>query len=196
MSKGDRTRQRIIEKSAPVFNQLGYGSTSMSCLMEATGLEKGGLYRHFSSKEELACEAFDYACKIATEAKFQATEKIEDGYGRLEEYIKLFTTKRPTLAGGCPIFNTAVENDDGNPVLKKKAKAAYKVCVDRIARYALQAKAEGVLKQAVDVQDLAGFIFNCLEGALIAQNLTGDRETLNRTGHHLLNHLKSQVSTH
>lgn len=194
MSKGDKTRQRIIEKSAPVFNQLGYGSTSMSALMEATGLEKGGLYRHFSSKEELACEAFEYSCRISTEAKFLATEKIETGYGRLEEYIKLFISKRPPLAGGCPIFNTAVENDDGNPVLKKKAKFAYKVCVDRIALYVTQAKDEGVLKETVDPQDLASFIFNCLEGALIAQNLMGDRELLSRAGKHLLNHLKSQTA--
>jgi len=29
--------------------------------MEATGLEKGGIYRHFASKQQLASEAFDYA---------------------------------------------------------------------------------------------------------------------------------------
>jgi len=33
--------------------------------MEATGLQKGGLYRHFDSKEELAQEAFDYAWERA-----------------------------------------------------------------------------------------------------------------------------------
>ena len=59
MRKGERTRQEIIRKAAPVFNQKGYAGAALSDLMRATGLEKGGIYRHFSSKEALAAEAFD-----------------------------------------------------------------------------------------------------------------------------------------
>ena len=61
MSKGEQTRQRIIEEAATIFNQRGYEATSMQDVMDATGLEKGGLYRHFVSKEELAAEALRYA---------------------------------------------------------------------------------------------------------------------------------------
>ena len=61
MNKGEMTRQRIIEEAAPIFNQRGYAGCSMQDVMEATGLEKGGIYRHFESKEELAAEAFKYA---------------------------------------------------------------------------------------------------------------------------------------
>ena len=50
MNKGEMTRQRIIEESAPIFNQRGYAGCSMQDVMEATGLEKGGIYRHFESK--------------------------------------------------------------------------------------------------------------------------------------------------
>ena len=56
MRKGELTRQRIIAQAAPIFNQRGFAGCSMQDLMEATGLEKGGLYRHFSGKEELAAE--------------------------------------------------------------------------------------------------------------------------------------------
>jgi AcrR family transcriptional regulator len=61
MSKGDQTREKIIAKAAELFNQRGLEGTSMADLMEATGLEKGGIYRHFPSKEAVAAEAFDYA---------------------------------------------------------------------------------------------------------------------------------------
>ena len=53
MSKGEETRQRIIAQAAPLFNQLGYEGCSLQDIMDATGLEKGGIYRHFGSKEEL-----------------------------------------------------------------------------------------------------------------------------------------------
>src|ERR1700720_2588708 len=61
MRKGEQTRQEIIRKAAPIFNQKGYDGAALSDLMRATGLQKGGIYRHFGSKEELAAEAFDYA---------------------------------------------------------------------------------------------------------------------------------------
>ena len=61
MSKGEETRLRIVAEAAPLFNQRGYEGCSIQDIMDATGLEKGGIYRHFESKEELAAEAFDFA---------------------------------------------------------------------------------------------------------------------------------------
>jgi TetR/AcrR family transcriptional repressor of nem operon len=65
MTKGEQTRRRIVEAAAPIFNIRGYEGASLSELMAATGLKKGGIYRHFSSKEELAAEAFDYTWAAA-----------------------------------------------------------------------------------------------------------------------------------
>jgi len=45
--KGEETRQEIIRKAAPIFNRKGYSGAALSDLMRATGLEKGGIYRHF-----------------------------------------------------------------------------------------------------------------------------------------------------
>ena len=58
------TRQRIVELAAPVFNRQGYVGASMRDLIDATGLEKGGIYNHFGSKEQLALEAYDYAMSL------------------------------------------------------------------------------------------------------------------------------------
>jgi AcrR family transcriptional regulator len=40
MRKGEHTRQEIIRKAAPIFNQRGYDGAALSDLMKATGLEK------------------------------------------------------------------------------------------------------------------------------------------------------------
>ena len=67
MRKGARTRERIIEQTAPLFNQKGFFGSSLSDIMGATGLKKGGIYNHFDSKEELALQAFDYAAACVSE---------------------------------------------------------------------------------------------------------------------------------
>ena len=69
MAKGKTTRERIVTEAANLFNQRGFEGSSMSDVMAVTGLEKGGIYRHLSSKEELAAKAFDYAWKSAFETR-------------------------------------------------------------------------------------------------------------------------------
>ena len=57
MTKSERTRQYILEKTAPVFNQYGFEGASLSRLQQVTGLTKGSLYGNFSDKEQIAKEA-------------------------------------------------------------------------------------------------------------------------------------------
>src|SRR5262245_13558435 len=58
MTKAQRTRLHIIEKTAPLFNMNGFDGTSLADLCRVTGLTKGALYGNFLDKEELATEAF------------------------------------------------------------------------------------------------------------------------------------------
>ncbi len=67
MRKGEQTRLEIIRKAAPIFNQRGYDPAALSDLMRATGLEKGGIYRHFESKQQIAPESLDSASTMAIE---------------------------------------------------------------------------------------------------------------------------------
>ena len=84
MRKGEQTRQKIIRKAAPIFNQRGYDGAALSDLMKATGLEKGGIYRHFDSKEQLAVEAFDYAWRETLRARIHDLDTMPNTVDRLK----------------------------------------------------------------------------------------------------------------
>ena len=77
-TKGMKTRQRIVEMAAPVFNRQGFVGASMRDLISATGLEKGGIYNHFGSKEQLALEAYDYAMSRVTNALARSQDDATD----------------------------------------------------------------------------------------------------------------------
>ena len=97
----------------------------MSELMDATGLEKGGLYRHFESKQDLAAAAFDYAWETVSEPRRRGLQDCATSLEKLLLLVKNFVEQPPrTLPGGCPLLNTAIDSDDGNPVLRGKARAA------------------------------------------------------------------------
>jgi TetR/AcrR family transcriptional regulator, transcriptional repressor for nem operon len=65
MKKGETTKLDIIQRAAPIFNQHGYSGASISDIMRATGLQKGGIYNHFETKEQLAIESFHYAVRVS-----------------------------------------------------------------------------------------------------------------------------------
>src|SRR5918997_528042 len=76
----------------------------MSDLVLVTGLEKGVIYNHFGSKEELALEAFDYAAGIMRERFREALETEGGALERLFAVIDVLgaVAGDPPVAGGCP----------------------------------------------------------------------------------------------
>src|SRR5260221_5476106 len=133
MRKGEQTRREIIRKAAPIFNQKGYDGAALSDLMKATGLEKGGIYRHFESKQELAREAFDHAWKIAMDTRFEGTQEIPNTVDRLKKIVRHFRDRRAgVIPRGCPLLNTAIDSDECNPRLRAQAQQALRSWLDRL----------------------------------------------------------------
>src|SRR6202035_3825622 len=124
MRKGEQTRREIIRQAAPIFNQRGYDGAALSDLMRATGLEKGGIYRHFSSKEALAAEAFDCSSRETLDARIHDLNTVPNTVDRLKQSVANFVERRGVIPGGCPLLNTAIDTDDGNSVLRDRARKA------------------------------------------------------------------------
>jgi len=53
LSKGDRTRNSIVDAAYALMTGQGYAATSMRQIAERAGLALGSIYNHFSSKEEV-----------------------------------------------------------------------------------------------------------------------------------------------
>jgi len=178
MSKGDLTRQRIIELAAPLFNQRGFEGCSMQDVMQATGLEKGGLYRHFSSKEELAAEAFRYALRNATKNRTDGLDAVGDPLDQLRFLIRRFVEAPSFLPGGCPLMNTAVDTDDGNPVLRKLVFDAIEDWKTRLSAIVQEGIRRREIRRSIEPCRIATTIIATLEGALVISRLEGSKTAL------------------
>ncbi len=193
MRKGEQTRREIIRKAAPIFNQKGYNGAALSDLMRATGLEKGGIYRHFESKQELAGEAFDHAWKIAMDARFEGTQEIPNTVDQLNQIVWNFRDRRTGLIpGGCPLLNTAIDSDDGNPQLRAKARQALSSWLDRLQVIAEEGKRRGEVRPDVDSAELAMLIVSTLEGSFMIRRLQKNDGPLDLACHHLEEYLETK----
>ncbi len=91
------TKQHIIQKAFALFMTTGYAEVSMSMLLKATGLSKGGFYHHFESKEQLFEEVVDqFFFGVASDVQFNPSpaksflENIDDFLGQKEAAFTMF----------------------------------------------------------------------------------------------------------
>jgi TetR/AcrR family transcriptional repressor of nem operon len=194
MRKGEQTRREIIRKAAPIFNQRGFHGAALSDLMRATGLEKGGIYRHFDSKQQLAGEAFDYAWQLALDTRFGGTQEITNTVDRLKQVIWNFRDRRTGLVqGGCPLLNMATDSDDGNPALRNKARRAFHSWLGRLRSIVEEGRRRGEIRSGVDPMELATLIVTTLEGSFMLERLQRTPQPLDIACRHLEEYLEANI---
>jgi TetR/AcrR family transcriptional repressor of nem operon len=192
-SKGAQTRQRIVELAAPVFNRQGYVGASMRDITTATGMEKGGIYNHFGSKEQLALESYDFAMSIVTGALARSQNGASDAIDRLTRLIRTFSVsaRNPVIEGGCPIMNTAIESDDGHVELRDRARYSMTQWHRLIGRIVKDGKAAGTVRADVDPYALASLLTGSLEGGLMLARLYDDPAHMDHVVDHLVDHVET-----
>lgn len=178
MRKGEATRQRIIEVSAPLFNQRGYEGCSMQEIMLAAGLEKGSIYRYFESKEALAVAAFEHACSLSVKFRTSDVEHIPSSLEKLRFCIHRFVTTPSTLQGGCPMLNAAVDSDDGSLPLRKVVRSAFADWKKRLCAFVIEGIAQGEIRSDTKPAMVIDMVIGSLEGAYVLCRVQGDRAPL------------------
>lgn len=180
MSKAEKTKEFIIEKSAPIFNMKGYAGTSLSDIMEATGLTKGAIYGNFGNKDEVAIAVYKYNIGLlrsrlseALKNKDSATDKLM----ALTNYYRI-NWKRIFEKGGCPLQNASIEADDNLHVLKKHVQESIKDWVKNLSFIIEKGKKEDEFKKSVDAAEYAYAILTVLEGGMMLGKIMQDQRLL------------------
>jgi TetR/AcrR family transcriptional regulator, transcriptional repressor for nem operon len=106
--KAAANRNALLEAASRLFRLRGIEGVGVADIAKEAGLTHGALYAHFSSKDELAAEAFShgFAGNMAN-----IREWVGDRCPSFEEYLDgyLSTTMRDQLETGCPMTASASE---------------------------------------------------------------------------------------
>lgn len=184
MSKGSETRKRIIAKAAPLFNRKGFEGCSMQDIVGVVGLEKGSLYGHFSTKEELALAAFDYAWQETCETRVAGMDTVTGAIAKLKLHVHN-AVSCPSFPGGCPLANTIIDSDDGNPALKKQARDALRSWRAFLEDIVKEGQLHGEISSAVQADSVVAVLISLLEGAMVLDRFDRKSGFLEKAGQHI-----------
>ena len=193
MIKAVRTRQFIIEQSAPLFNKKGLAATAMSDVMAATKMAKGGLYGHFESKDELSNAVVDYNLRKLVAKVEQAVGNAVTAKEKLFAFLDVFENPiQFPVDGGCPILNFGVESDDTNPVVRQKVKNVILNAQKKIADIVRQGIDNGEFKDVFNAHDFSVKMFTLIEGGTLIGRVLGTDSQMTL----ILNMLKNEIEEH
>jgi AcrR family transcriptional regulator len=175
MSKADDTKKFIVEKTAGIFNTKGYAGTSLSDIMDATGLSKGCIYGNFEDKDEIALAAFDFNYDQVVAHIKSRILATENAIERLLVYPTTYSNyfRYSYFLAGCPVMNTSTEADDTHPELKRRAADALSFWKRSIENQVKRGIARNEMKKDTDPTEVAVIIISTIEGALMQAKVTG-----------------------
>ncbi len=195
LTKGQRTRAEIVRRSAELMNRNGFLALPLSAVIEHTGIQKGGLYRHFESREALANEAFD-CCVAAVRQRFeQGLQGKRTARERLLALVHAHVDADVDvpLPGGCPIMNSAVETDHttdpAHISLRDRARAAMSGWHGMVQAIVRDGMARGQLRADLEPVQVATVFIACLEGAVLLTQLYRDASHMAAARAHLSSYI-------
>jgi TetR/AcrR family transcriptional repressor of nem operon len=187
-------KDTIIHESLKLFSLKGFLSTSIEDIMKAASTSKGGLYNHFSSKEELFYAVPSEARKIWRE---KTLHELDETDRPIEKLIRLLMNYRDRylkdaddFPGGCIFVTLSVELDDQRPHLARELNEGYVRLKAMIKRLLDQAQSAGEISATGNTHALTEMIFSGMLGASVMYGMDKSATNLDRTINSLIEYLR------
>jgi len=175
------TRTILLEKGAQIIHRKGFKHTGIKEILDAAGVPKGSFYHYFKSKEDFGLKLLDYyagyiigqAESLTEDNKSSAIERLRNFFDR---FLCFFESVGCEL--GCPIGNLSQEMGDLSAPFRKRLEEIFLMIRSAVEEVLTEARQVGDLPEVVNAQEMADFIINSWEGALLRMKVQKTSEPL------------------
>ena len=162
------TRDRIVAAAMDLFLRKGYGSTSISDVLQTAGVNSGSLYHFFPGKQDVLLAVLAaYQDGIRELLLEPAWKNVEDPVERIFALLACYRNAivQTDCAYGCPIGILAMELHEPDPPVRKKVAGNFDAWVEAIVE-CLEAAGPRVPPN-LDKRALAEFTLTTMEGGVM-----------------------------
>jgi len=160
-------RSSVVESAMQLFWTRGYMNTSLSDLVQYTGINRVSLYNEFGNKQGLFLAALDLYFDIAT----SWLEPLIAPDAGLEQLVEWFER---TISGleeedwrGGMMVNAAAELAAANTEVRERTERHFRRVHEVFAVVLRNANDRGVLRPGIDIDGVAGALLQLAIGMLI-----------------------------
>jgi AcrR family transcriptional regulator len=166
VSKGEGTRDRILDRALRLASRDGLEGLSIGVLAGDLGLSKSGLFAHFGSKEDLQLAVLQEAATRFEDTVMRPAFRAPRGEPRIRRLFENWVgwIGDPASPGGCVFLAAAAELDDREGRPRDFLAGSQKQLVAALARSARMAVEEGHFAARLDAEQFAFELYALLLG--------------------------------
>ncbi len=162
---------KILEKGSQLVREKGFNNTGLNDILKAAEVPKGSFYYYFKSKEDFGLKMIEYL-HSGISRSFYGYLAEESDTPPLELLRSFFAGFRKALMSdenkcGCPIGNLSQEMAATNPRFREKLHAVFSDIMKPVSLCLDRAVELGDLDPSINTAEMAEFIINSWQGALI-----------------------------
>ncbi|WP_394779317.1 TetR family transcriptional regulator C-terminal domain-containing protein [Undibacterium sp.] len=169
----------IFDSGMKSFHKKGFNACSVQDITELAGVPKGSFYNHFPSKEVLAAEIVDRyrdnseAGKILADQSRPPTQRLRDYFASINQRFS-----KGKFARGCLLGNFGMELADQSELIREHTAAAFENWTTEVAAVVEEAQAVGEMSLEFSARELASFLLNSWEGAMMRAKIDKSGDAL------------------
>ncbi len=190
-------RTKLIHAMFEAIYTRGYHASNLNEILKNAGISKGGLYHHFSSKQELTIAAIE---EVLGNAIFELWEKplqVDDNYIKnIVSCIRDFSHMSEDEATpfdvkfGCPLNNMIQELSVIDDAFAEALQKVHKQWHAVLQKALENAKDSDECRSNFNADDVALFIIASIEGAISSAKVFQDISYYNRVSQELIAYIK------
>jgi AcrR family transcriptional regulator len=157
LTKGERTRQAILDTAAALATQEGLEPLSIARLADATGMSKSGLFAHFGSKEELQLATVDHAAAMFVAEVIAPARAAPRGLARVWARCDHMVdyAERQVFPGGCFFACTSFEFNNRPGPVRDRIETMLRSWLSYLEHAVEQAQQAGELDPQLSAREIA-----------------------------------------
>ena len=196
-TKGEKTRERILDVAYDAIVQKGFAATSIEELVEAAGITKSGFFYHFRDKNDMARQLFDRFLaedeSIVDTLAVRARELSDDPLQSFLIFLNLYAQMMDdmdTLHPGCMVASVTYQERLFDAEMRKMNVDYLIRTRERFAGWLDEIVAKYPPKMDADLDALADHLTIIVEGAIIYAKALRDPGMMGRQTRLFRNHIK------
>ncbi len=176
MSRRDvrELREKLLDQGVALLMEQGYHGTGLQELVRSVGVPKGSFYNYFPSKEAFSAEVVKhYIEPFITQLDGHLRRPDVNAETALKAYFNelIEETERRGFKGGCLLGNLIGEIGDTSDLCQLSLREAVRRYRDKLQEGLARAQQEGSFRKDLDAKDMADFLVNVWQGALLRMKI-------------------------
>jgi AcrR family transcriptional regulator len=181
MSKGNETRQAVLDEAARAASRVGLGGLTIGSLAATTELSKSGLFAHFQSKEALQLQLLDHTRTRFIDLVVRPALAAPRGEPRVRElFSRWLAWDADALPGGCLFIAASAEFDAQPGPVRDRLAQDQRDWMDTMAQVFRTGIVEGHFRPDADPDQFAYDLHGVMLAFHHASRLLGDPDAAAR----------------